>query len=138
MSLQEIMLLKDALFPSLMCTAARKNNLSAVQQLVNAVSFNGNETFFNAVFFLKYHSFRFNSFQGADVKAGDFDGRTPLHVAVCEGHEAMTELLIKSGALIHAKDRYDFNERKPGIRSSEIQPLQIQFKSSIFENDTKD
>ena len=85
----------------MMGTAARKNNLSAVQQLVNAVSFNGNET--HEVL----SSFRF---QGADVKAGDFDGRTPLHVAVCEGHEAMTELLIKSGALIHAKDRYDFNK----------------------------
>ena len=76
------------------------------------------------------------------MKAGDFDGRTPLHVAVCEGHEAMTELLIKSGALIHAKDRYDFNKRKPGKRSFDIQrflqPLQIQFKSSIVENYTKD
>ena len=72
------------------------------------------------------------------MKAGDFDGRTPLHVAVCEGHEAMTDLLIKSGALIHAKDRYDFKKRIPGKRSFDIQPLQIQFKSSIVENDTKD
>ena len=43
--------------------------------------------------------------QGADVKLGDYDNRTALHIAVCEGHPEMVDYLIEQGALIHAKDR---------------------------------
>ena len=36
---------------------------------------------------------------------GDYDSRTALHVAACEGHGQMIDCLIAHGALIHAKDR---------------------------------
>ena len=36
--LQEMNLLKDAMFTPLMCSAARRNNVKAIQQLIEAVS----------------------------------------------------------------------------------------------------
>ena len=36
----------------------------------------------------------------------DHDGRTALHIATCEGHEAAVVYLLESGASVHARDRY--------------------------------
>ena len=44
-------------------------------------------------------------FQGGDVKVGDYDHRTPLHIATCEGHLDMVDFLIRHGAFIHSRDR---------------------------------
>ncbi|MED6256225.1 hypothetical protein ATANTOWER_022145, partial [Ataeniobius toweri] len=43
---------------------------------------------------------------GSDLRLGDFDGRTPLHVAACEGHLRLVQYLLNQGASVHAKDRY--------------------------------
>lgn len=48
----------------------------------------------------------FPVFQGSDLRLGDFDGRTPLHVAACEGHLRLVQYLLNQGASVHAKDRY--------------------------------
>ena len=37
---------------------------------------------------------------------GDYDKRTPLHVAACEGHLDMCQLLLEYGADPNAKDIY--------------------------------
>ena len=44
--------------------------------------------------------------QGSDVNGGDFDDRTALHVAACEGHSEVVELLLKHGANFNARDRW--------------------------------
>lgn len=40
------------------------------------------------------------------MSSGDYDGRTPLHVASCEGNLEVVEHLLMSGATVYAKDRF--------------------------------
>ncbi|KAJ3137195.1 hypothetical protein HK100_000876 [Physocladia obscura] len=40
------------------------------------------------------------------VSLGDYDGRTPLHIAVCENQFAAVEALLFCGASIHSCDRF--------------------------------
>lgn len=44
--------------------------------------------------------------EGVDVSAADFDDRTALHVAACEGHSEVVKYLIKKGANVNARDRW--------------------------------
>jgi lysophospholipase len=43
---------------------------------------------------------------GADVNAGDYDGRTALHLAASEGRLEVVRLLVERGARIDARDRW--------------------------------
>ncbi|MBL0318689.1 MAG: glutaminase A [Alphaproteobacteria bacterium] len=43
---------------------------------------------------------------GTDINQGDYDGRTALHLAVCENQLATVQFLIDAQAVIHAKDRW--------------------------------
>ncbi|KAJ8426669.1 hypothetical protein Cgig2_030088 [Carnegiea gigantea] len=43
---------------------------------------------------------------GIDVNFRDIDSRTALHVAACQGHPEVVELLLKRGAKVDAKDRW--------------------------------
>lgn len=45
-------------------------------------------------------------FQGCNLCLEDYDGRTPLHVAACEGHLSTVNYLLSHGATVYAKDRY--------------------------------
>ncbi|KAH9204233.1 ankyrin repeat-containing domain protein, partial [Leptodontidium sp. 2 PMI_412] len=42
--------------------------------------------------------------QGADVKAADLDGWTPLHGASSNGHVEVVRVLLKQGADVKAAD----------------------------------
>ncbi|KAA8582228.1 hypothetical protein FQN60_008968 [Etheostoma spectabile] len=44
--------------------------------------------------------------EGSNLSLGDYDGRTPLHVAACEGNLKLVEYLLGQGATVYAKDRY--------------------------------
>jgi lysophospholipase len=70
--------MKEVLFPSLLCAAVYKGTLSTITEM---------KTF------------------GADVAVGDYDKRTPLHIAAAEGKLEMVEYLMKSGGSVHARDR---------------------------------
>lgn len=41
-----------------------------------------------------------------DISKGDYDNRTPLHLAAGEGHVDVVELLCKHGANVNAEDRW--------------------------------
>jgi ankyrin repeat protein len=43
---------------------------------------------------------------GVDISAGDYDGRTALHLAASEGQVKATELLLTNGANVNAADRF--------------------------------
>ncbi|MGX9884232.1 glutaminase A [Streptomyces sp. NPDC002276] len=43
---------------------------------------------------------------GADISTGDYDGRTPLHLAAAEGHVEVTGYLLAHGANPAATDRW--------------------------------
>lgn len=43
---------------------------------------------------------------GADANFRDIDDRTALHVAACQGHGDVAELLIENGAVVDPKDRW--------------------------------
>ena len=72
----EVTNLKEVLFPCLMCSAVYKNNFNII------------ETCFK---------------ECANISAGDYDMRTPLHIAASEGNLDMTKFLLERGALVHKK-----------------------------------
>ena len=41
--------------------------------------------------------------EGGDISAGDYDMRTPLHIAASEGNLEMCRYLLERGALLHKK-----------------------------------
>lgn len=43
---------------------------------------------------------------GVDVNGIDLDGRTALHIAACEGHNHVVEMLLSRKANIDARDRW--------------------------------
>ena len=62
--------LKDALFPTIMCYAADFGYISVLQEVKKF---------------------------GADLKSGDYEGRTPLHIAAKKGHVEVVKFLIAEG-----------------------------------------
>lgn len=44
---------------------------------------------------------------GADVRQGDYDGRTALHLAACEGQLDTARFLVEQGAKINVQDRWN-------------------------------
>ncbi|MCG8417356.1 MAG: ankyrin repeat domain-containing protein [Proteobacteria bacterium] len=64
---------------STMCRMAGEGNLAALRRLVD---------------------------NGADPSLGDYDGRTPLHLAASEGHRDVVAYLIECGAPINVTDRW--------------------------------
>ena len=43
---------------------------------------------------------------GADPNCGDYDHRTPLHIAAAEGLYLIAQMLVEAGASVFATDRY--------------------------------
>ena len=45
--------------------------------------------------------------RGFDQDAGDYDKRTPLHLAAAEGREDVVQYFLENGAAVNLKDRWD-------------------------------
>lgn len=54
--------------------------------------------------------------QGSNLSLGDYDGRTPLHIASCEGHLNVVQYLLSQGATVYAKDRYGDTPLRNAVR----------------------
>ncbi|XP_038584374.1 60 kDa lysophospholipase isoform X2 [Micropterus salmoides] len=76
---EELEAIRDALTPPLACAAAKLGDIEALEALKE---------------------------MGSNLCLGDYDGRTPLHVASCEGHLELVKYLLSHGATVYAKDRY--------------------------------
>jgi lysophospholipase len=68
-----------ALYPVLLCAAASRGDVEGLERMVAA---------------------------GADLDVGDYDGRTPLHLAAAEGHLEAARYLLSAGADVNAVDRW--------------------------------
>lgn len=87
--LQEVKMLRQTLFPPLMCAAASAGDISSLQALQQ---------------------------QGGDFNLPDYDGRTPLHLACCEGHLDTVRYLLQHGASVHTSDRFNRTPLHNAIR----------------------
>lgn len=76
---EELEAIRDALTPLLACAAAKIGDIEAIEALKE---------------------------MGSNLCLGDYDRRTPLHIAACEGHLKLVQYLLSNGATVYAKDRY--------------------------------
>ncbi|XP_029941080.1 60 kDa lysophospholipase-like isoform X1 [Salarias fasciatus] len=86
---KELEAIRDALGPPLCCAAARMGDVEALRVLKDL---------------------------GSDLSAGDQDGRTPLHVASCQGRLQAVEHLLTGGASLHALDVYGDTPLSAAVR----------------------
>ena len=76
---QELAGVAGAIYPVLLCSASALGQVDVVARLLEG---------------------------GADPNLGDYDHRTPLHLAAAEGQLAVVELLVARGADVQPRDRW--------------------------------
>ncbi|XP_064600543.1 L-asparaginase-like [Liolophura sinensis] len=75
---EEIIQLRDAIYPTLFCAAAQAGDEQTLEKLRQS---------------------------GINISAADYDKRTALHVAASEGHIRVVQYLLHHGASVHVRDR---------------------------------
>ncbi|KAG8449312.1 hypothetical protein GDO86_016095 [Hymenochirus boettgeri] len=95
---EELEAVRDALTPSLACAAAATGDLNALEAIRD---------------------------MGGNFSSEDYDGRTPLHVACCEGHLAAVQYLLNNGATVYAKDRYGDTPLKNAVKFRQMEIIKL-------------
>ncbi|XP_067311196.1 60 kDa lysophospholipase isoform X2 [Pseudorasbora parva] len=86
---EELEAVRDALTPTLVCVAAKIGDIEALEAIRE---------------------------MGSDLSMADYDGRTPLHIAACEGHLKVMEYLLSKGATVYARDRFGDTPLRNAVR----------------------
>ncbi|KAL2095470.1 hypothetical protein ACEWY4_010189 [Coilia grayii] len=86
---EELEAIRDALTPTLACAAAKIGDIEALDAIRE---------------------------MGSSLSMENYDGRTPLHIASCEGHLKVVQYLLGQGATVYAKDRYGDTPLRNAVR----------------------
>ncbi|KAG9336555.1 hypothetical protein JZ751_002902 [Albula glossodonta] len=86
---EELEAIRDALTPTLACAASKIGDIEALDAIRE---------------------------MGSNLSMEDYDGRTPLHIAACEGHLNVVQYLLGHGATVYAKDRYGDTPLRNAVR----------------------
>ncbi|XP_069772650.1 60 kDa lysophospholipase isoform X2 [Narcine bancroftii] len=95
---EELEAIRDALTPSLACAAAKTGDINALEAIKD---------------------------MGGNLCSEDYDGRTPLHVAACEGHLQVVHYLLEHGATVYAKDRYGDTPLKNAVKFRHTEVIKL-------------
>ncbi|XP_033095705.1 L-asparaginase 1-like [Anneissia japonica] len=95
---QEVKSVSTTLLPVLMCAAAQNGDLNLLKQYAS---------------------------KGGNLSRCDYDKRTPLHMAVCEGHVDIVKYLVESGCSIYAKDRFGNTPFVESLRYRNIEVIEL-------------
>ncbi|KAM4543243.1 60 kDa lysophospholipase isoform 2-T2 [Odontesthes bonariensis] len=109
---EELVAIRNALTPPLACAAANSGDIEALDALKE---------------------------MGSNLCLGDYDGRTPLHVAASNGHHKMVMYLLANGASVHAKDRNGDTPLSNAVRFKQKKIVQLLRKTGAhFSRDQLD
>ncbi|XP_069590463.1 60 kDa lysophospholipase isoform X2 [Ranitomeya imitator] len=95
---EELEAVRDALTPALACAAAKTGDINALEAIRD---------------------------MGANLSSEDYDGRTPLHVACCEGHYQVVQYLLNNGATVYAKDRYGDTPLMNAVKFRQVEVIKL-------------
>ncbi|XP_068110326.1 60 kDa lysophospholipase isoform X1 [Hyperolius riggenbachi] len=94
----ELEAVRDALTPALACAAAKTGDINALEAIRD---------------------------MGGNLSSEDYDGRTPLHVACCEGHYNVVQYLLNNGATVYAKDRYGDTPLMNAVKFRQLEVIKL-------------
>ena len=98
------------MYPILMCSASSRGDIEALERMIVS---------------------------NANVDVGDYDGRTPLHLAAANGQVEAVRLLLNHGAEVHAKDRWARTALHDAIdsREGDVADVLIQHGASLADEE---
>ncbi|XP_062555287.1 L-asparaginase isoform X2 [Armigeres subalbatus] len=98
---KELVQLKSSLFPAMVNSAVLSGNISKLNNLKG---------------------------YGANLSAENYDRRTALHVACCEGNLEVVQYLLQNGAAVHIRDRYDRTPLMDAILNDHYEIIRLLIK----------
>lgn len=100
---EELHILKDTVLPSLMCAATINSDIETLDAIRKT--------------------------EGNVFSMGDYDKRTPLHIAASEGFTSVAEYLLQHGASVHVRDRYGHTALDDAVRFNRHEIIRLLCKA---------